>query len=448
VFTRARLRLTALYVLLMGVTLALVAGGVLVLAVRETRRTDDLELRLRAEGLAADVRGAGAAAFAQPGGAGHDDGHDDREERARIERQGILAYVLPVEGDRIGSVPPSPFPGLPSPDAAAGALAAGTARYDTLTIDQGQLRLYSLPVAVNGRVIAIVQVARSRYFVDTAVTRLLMTVLGLGAAGLALSAVAGFWLAGRTLRPIAAALQRQRDFTADASHELRTPLTLVRGNAELLLRHPNEEIGDYQDVVQDIVDESDRLGRLVGDLLTLARADAGQLPLTTAPVDLSALAAGLARDFEPVAAAKGLSLAADIQPGVTVRGDADRLRQLGVILLDNAVRYTAAGSVAVRVATEGHDAVLTVSDSGPGIAAEHLPHLFERFYRTDAARSSAHGGTGLGLAIAKQITDLHGGAIAATSAVGHGSTFTVRLPRMSRRRPHGMDRSQPDNAVV
>jgi len=110
-----------------------------------------------------------------------------------------------------------------------------------------------------------------------------------------------------------------------------------------------------------------------------------------------------------------------------VRGDADRLRQLGVILLDNAVRYTQAGAVTLRL-TGGHGAILSVSDTGPGIAPEHLPHIFERFYRADPARSSDQGGFGLGLAIARWIAEAHGGRIEVTSAPGRGSTFSVRLP--------------------
>lgn len=222
-------------------------------------------------------------------------------------------------------------------------------------------------------------------------------------------------------------MARQLRFTADASHELRTPLTLIRGNAELLARHPDRPIREYADVVQDIIVESDRLGRLVADLLTLARAGEGRLQLALTDVDLSAVAAALAREFEPLAAAKGLALYAEIAPDVHVRGDADRLRQLGVILLDNAVRYTRAGSVTLRL-TGGHGAVLSVADTGPGITPEHLPYIFERFYRADSARSPEQGGTGLGLAIAHWIVAAHGGHIEVTSAPGRGSTFSVRLP--------------------
>ncbi|MFN8555950.1 MAG: ATP-binding protein [Dehalococcoidia bacterium] len=221
---------------------------------------------------------------------------------------------------------------------------------------------------------------------------------------------------------------RQRSFTSDASHELRTPLALIRGNAELLSRHPDRPIGRYLDVVEDITSESDRLARLVSNLLTLACSDEGSALLSWRAVDLSDLGTRLLRRFEQPAAAKGLALGDDVRPGVTLWGDPDRLEELIIILMDNAIRYTERGTVTLHIGREDGDAAIRVSDTGPGIAAEHLPRLFDRFYRTDAARSSRHGGVGLGLAIARWIAEAHGGRIRVTSAVGAGSIFTVGLP--------------------
>jgi signal transduction histidine kinase len=242
------------------------------------------------------------------------------------------------------------------------------------------------------------------------------------------AALTGYWLAGRTLRPIAVALQRQRDFVADASHELRTPLTVIRGNIDHMRSHPEQPVAAYDDVMDDIVAESERLSRLVAGLLTLVRADEGRMQLQWSRVDLSALAQAMAREVVPLAAAKGLALRTTIPPGIAVQGDADRLHELGLILLDNAVRYTATGTVSLELESDRSTVRLRVVDTGSGIEAEHLPRLFDRFYRTPAARRSEPGGTGLGLAIARSIVEAHGGRITVSSDRGLGTTFTAHLP--------------------
>lgn len=427
-FTRARLRLTLLYIALMGATLALLAAGITVFVVRETHRTEDQELRLRAEGLAErGVRVGGGGPFGEfrPG----DDGDGRPPTRGRgLEREGILTYLLPVVNGTTAIAPPGASASLPDVDAAQAALVAGGGRFATRSLEDGDVRLYSLPVLHDATPVAVVQVARSRSLVQQSIVRLSLIIGGGGGLGLLLSAGAGYWLAGRSLQPIAAAMERQRRFVSDASHELRTPLTLIRGNTELLQRHPERTVGQYVDVVQDVVEECDRLSRLVADLLTLARADEGRLRRQNVPVDLSAICEALTREFQPVAEAKGLELRGVITPGITVRGDADTLRQLGTVLLDNAVRYTTAGTVTLRLFRHGHDADLVVRDTGPGIAPEHLPSIFDRFYRVDLARGSDDGGSGLGLAIARVIADAHGAHIDVSSTPGVGSTFSVRLP--------------------
>lgn len=351
-----------------------------------------------------------------------EDNHNDRRD---IEHVGAVTFVLPVMDGR--PQPAATFAGLPDVNAAAAALTAGAARRTTVERDGGEVRLYSLPAYRAGQPVAVVQVARSRTVLQQAFGRMLLAVGLIGAGGGVAAALAGYWLAGRALRPVAAALARQRAFTADASHELRTPLTLIRGNAELLARHPERPAGESAELVQDIIDESARLGRLVADLLTLARAGSGQTPLALQPVDLSALAAAAAREMTPAAAARGLSLASEIAPKVQIHGDPDRLRQLLLILLDNAVRYTDQGSITVRLAVEGKQAVLSVTDTGRGIAPEHLPRIWDRFFRAETARGGD--GTGLGLAIAKWIVEAHGGRITVTSRPGHGSTFVARFAR-------------------
>jgi len=421
VFTRARLHLTLLYATLLGVTVVLVAGAIGLLAVREARNTDDRELQIRAASMAAAIPPGPPPS---PSGPRPEFGGP----RPRLEEQGLLEYLLPVRDGQILTPPFGGLSGLPNLDAAKQAMIAGRGQYQTLAVSGNQVRLYSLPVVREGRIDAVVQIARSRYFVNAAVADLALIALAAGALGLVLSGAAGYWLAGRTLRPIAQALERQRNFASDASHELRTPLTVMLTNAELLTLHPERRLADYKDVIADIIAEIQRLSRLVSDLLALARADQGKATLNLERVDLSAIALSVARQFTPVATAKGLDLKTAIEPGVGVTGDSDRIQQLAVILVHNAVRYTGAGSVSIGVSRRGDEAVLAVTDTGPGIARQHHSRLFERFYRTDAARSSEDGGSGLGLALAKWIVDSHKGRIELTSTPGEGSTFRVQLP--------------------
>lgn len=220
----------------------------------------------------------------------------------------------------------------------------------------------------------------------------------------------------------------QQRFVADASHELRTPLTAVCGNLELLRTRADQLPSDEKNaLVEAASEEAERMARLVANLLALARADAGQrLPhklveLDRVLLDVFQQARVLARDVK-------LSLIELDQ--LAVLGDADQLKQLLLALVDNALKYTpSGGTVALGLRREGDEAVLEVRDTGIGIAPADLPHVFERFYRADKARSRDAGGTGLGLSIARWIAHEHGGEIVVESQIGRGSTFAVRLPQ-------------------
>jgi len=230
----------------------------------------------------------------------------------------------------------------------------------------------------------------------------------------------------------------QERFVADASHELRTPLTAIRGNVDVLSRQARSKdrgltSADLLPALTDIRNESDRMRRLLDDLLLLARTDGGRDPADMAiarraRVRIDAIAAEAVRSAEGLASGQILELEAP--RGIELPGDPDRLHQLIMILIDNAIRHTPAGGrvrVAVGATTDGA-ARIAVRDEGEGIAAEHLPHIFERFYRADGARGRSSGGTGLGLAIAQAICRAHGGALAVKSAPGQGATFIATLP--------------------
>jgi signal transduction histidine kinase len=265
---------------------------------------------------------------------------------------------------------------------------------------------------------------------DSALHALLLVLIGGGGLGLLCSLGAAWFLSGRALIPIHRAFVQQQEFIADASHELRTPLTVLRSATDLLNVHRNEPLEENGELFDDVRAEIARMERLALDLLTLARSDAGGLELMTAPVQVASVASEVVRRTTPLAQANGVLLSLQASDEATVDADPDRLQQVLLILIDNAIKHTPAGGrVDVRVRRQGHaQALIEVADTGSGIAAEDLPRIFDRFYRADKARARAAGGTGLGLAIAKMLVDAHHGHLALSSQVGVGTLATVTLP--------------------
>jgi heavy metal sensor kinase len=221
---------------------------------------------------------------------------------------------------------------------------------------------------------------------------------------------------------------RQQQFLADASHELRTPLTILRGEIEVALRR-DRAAADYRATLESCREEIERLTALTDNLLALARADAGEIPAVQEKLLLADIGQRAAQSLAPLADKTGVAVTLELDAAVNVRGDPVALERLAINLLENALRYSPRGETAtLRVSRDNGQAVLEVADTGPGISAEHLPRLFDRFYRVDRARSRQLGGSGLGLAIVKSLAEAHGGSVAVTSELGRGSVFTVRLP--------------------
>lgn len=224
--------------------------------------------------------------------------------------------------------------------------------------------------------------------------------------------------------------QLRSQFFADISHELRTPLTVIRGEAEVTLRGKEKPISEYRTTLERIVQLSSQMNKLVGDILFLARSESGALQIHLEPTPLASILEEVRQETSVLAQSRGMTVTLEgLSYDVTVHGDAERLKQLFMILTDNAVKYGRKGGVIViRLETTEREALMSVIDNGLGIPKEDLPHVFKRAYRVWRGRPSAVSGAGLGLPIAKWITEAHHGTIAMTSMLNHGTTVTVRLP--------------------
>jgi signal transduction histidine kinase len=385
------------------------------------------QLRERAQTIAAATARAATLTFQSPFGIARTPG--DPGVLIGGVSSGTIAFVTTATGQVIGGSKPfnvdTPVGSLIDDADIASAAATGREIVGEHTVAGTSWRLYTLPVAAPQGML-VVQVAGDRADEQRTLAVLLVVLVLGGVVAVGASLLVGRVYADRALVPIRDAMRRQREFAADASHELRTPLAIVKGSVADLRRHADEPVAQVGDAIDDIEAGTDRLTALVEDLLVLARTDSGAVELEPRLTDFGDLALDAVGQLAGVAASRSVSISIDAEP-VPLIADAARLRQLVVILVDNAIRYAAAGGKSVNIAVRAHDgrAVLTVDDDGPGIRPEDLPHVFDRFWRAPGAPD---GGTGLGLAIAQWIVDRHGGTITAANRPGGGARLEVRLP--------------------
>jgi heavy metal sensor kinase len=347
----------------------------------------------------------------------------------------------------------------------------GLIRFHNYVIHNGPSRSY------------LMQVGISLSSIQATLNQFLSTLLLLGPAGVLLAALGGAWMARRALRPVEAlrvaahrisltqldrrlplqgsgdeidrlastfnqmfarledSVRQMKQFTASISHELRTPLTAMRGEAEVtLMRARSAE--EYRRVLASQLEEFDKLTQMINRLLTLARAEAGEIPLSIQPVNFSELVTSLAQQVEPVAAWKNVTLRVKAEENIEVAGDEQWLERVVLNLLDNAIKFTPAGGrVEVAIGTEDQQATLEVSDTGTGIPADALPHIFEPFYRGSLADGTHAEGAGLGLSLTRWIVEQHHGKIQVKSRPGEGTCFTVWIPLAQSASPGEQDRS-------
>lgn len=291
----------------------------------------------------------------------------------------------------------------------------------TLTLDKKDYPFFKAPLPPGDMLLF------QDFTVEKNMLSILLTALSVvGLTCLAISFLGSFFLAHRAMVPIQQAWQQQKSFLADASHELRTPLAVIQTNLEVVMDCPDETVASQQRWLTNIQEETALMARLVDDLLFLARADANQQQLDYQVFDFHVAIFQAISPFEPHLSAKGLKLSSTIVP-CSYTGDVGRLKQILQILLDNAIRHTpAGGKIAIDLSCDTTKVTLSVSDTGEGIPADHLPKIFDRFHQVDMARNK--GGAGLGLAIAKYIVECHNGSISVESQLGSGTRFTVQLP--------------------
>jgi signal transduction histidine kinase len=256
----------------------------------------------------------------------------------------------------------------------------------------------------------------------------IIIIAGVAISGL-LTLLAGFYLAQRALVPIRESWEKQQQFVADASHELRTPLAVIQANTELLLRHPDHSIEQESGYVSTILKESKRINKLITSLLTFARSDSNQMEIQTKPIDIDSLIRECVLQFTPLADMKQIELKVKLECPLEMMADEERIHQLLVILIDNALKYTPErGMISISSNRTAHSVNLIIEDTGVGIPESDLPFIFERFFRGDKIRSRSDGSLGLGLSIAHWIVQRHGGKIRAESQLGRGTRFLLTFP--------------------
>lgn len=452
-----------------ALTLALLEVSVYSSMVQKLHGMVDDTLRLSAIQIAAAVDIEGGQIWTSEGLpelAPAASGLDGRSLLIRIyDRDGALLAEFGPPGSNSVILPP-----LNSvPNSVPGSGPSHPSGFATLVQADGRsVRTYTTPLQDNDQVVGTLQVGEDLSLVNGALDQLSAALTAGALLLIVLSIAGGYFLAGRALAPVdqitrtvqhisthdltarldmptgddelgrlahtldamldrlEEGFRRERQFTADASHELRTPLAATQAILDVVRARPRSN-AEYRQALDDIAEETERLQRLAGDLLHLAHSDAAHGMPVCKPVNLAQLLQDVCESMQPLAAVKGLVLDCGTPPMLMVMGDGDELVRMFVNLVDNAIKYTDEGGITVEVTGCEHGWRVTVADSGPGIAPEHLPHVFDRFYRADAARSLP--GAGLGLAIAADIAAAHGGAIDVASIPHAGTQFVVTLPR-------------------
>jgi signal transduction histidine kinase len=299
------------------------------------------------------------------------------------------------------------------------------------TGDGVNVRIATSVAADENGAMRIVQLISNMDAKNAISSELLKTLFIVGFSGMLVSFLIGYLITSRAMKPIEESIRRQKEFVADASHELRTPITVVRTNLDVALASSEESVASQYKWLDNAYRETERMEKLVSDLLLLAKSDLERGELTMSLVDVAEIASGSVERIKDVASVKDIMIERTGSDGIYAMGDRSRLEQLFMIVLDNAVKYSPSSSrVIVDVGSAKGTCQIRIMDQGIGLDADETEKIFERFYRSDKARSRREGGTGLGLSIAKWIVDAHGGVIRASGYKNQGTTITIELPEI------------------
>jgi signal transduction histidine kinase len=350
--------------------------------------------------------------------------HSEDDHLYNADLAAVFVISLDEDGKAILAPNLAAPPTLDTPEALANALQFG---YDLRTIDQpGRGRIRLLTYRTNGSIPALLQTGRLLNDQDRVLAQYLIYLAILGGAASFLLAIISWWLAGRSLGPAQTAWDQQQTFVSNASHELRTPLTLIRATADYGLRGKPAKAQARH--LTDILNECDYMDHLVDDLLLLSRLDAHRLKLELKQLSIPELFTDTIRQVTKLAQTENISVSSEGYTG-NILGDPTRMRQVLLILLDNALRFTpSGGTIRLSAKQAGKSVLLEVADTGKGIEPEHLPHLFERFYQIGTPENESNRSNGLGLSIARALVEAQDGKIRIDSQPGKGTKVRITMP--------------------
>ncbi|AFH59809.1 sensor histidine kinase [Paenibacillus caseinilyticus] len=424
-FRKLRNKFLLLNMVTISVMLLIAFACIYAIMYQNTSRGTDQELRREVE-LARKAAG-NEGPKSGPGGPRSFEMGDNNGGKPAFGRSNSFSLVTDAEGTVQSVISRLELTDELSGGLAAAALADGKPQ-GKFTLNDARWAYALQPMPGGGYTISYLDITSQMAFL----TNLVYAFLLVAALMLVIIFFISRYFADRSIEPVQEAFDKQKQFIADASHELKTPLTVINTNVDVLLAHPDDTIRNQSRWITYIKSESERMAKLTNDLLYLAQIDQAGTEVLSVPFEASEAVEQVVLTMEAVIFERDIRLSYEIEPGLTARGSIEQFKQVVMILLDNALKYThPRGAVGITLKKRHQHIVLKVTNTGDPIPPEHLGRIFDRFYRTDPSRARSQGGYGLGLAIAKTIVDKHKGSIYAKNGKEQEVAFYVELPLSS-----------------